>query len=62
LTSLERLIRTHPIWFLPNLTRDDATQLLDGKEHGVRRNKKEVVLVEPQSVFGRFVRSLIFLS
>jgi hypothetical protein len=46
---------------LPNLTRDDATQLLDGKEHGVRRNKKEVVLVEPQSVFGRFVRSLIFL-
>ena len=35
MTSLERLIRTHPIWFLPTLTRDDATQLLIGKEHGV---------------------------
>ena len=35
MTSLERLIRTHPIWFLPALTREDATNLLYGKEEGV---------------------------
>ena len=36
MTSLERLIRTHPIWFLPRVGRDDTAELLRGKEAGVR--------------------------
>ena len=36
MTSLERLIRTHPIWFLPRVGRDDTVELLRGKEAGVR--------------------------
>lgn len=36
MTCLERLIRTHPIWFLPKVNRDDAVELLAGKESGVR--------------------------
>ena len=35
MTCLERLIRAHPIWFLPKVNREDATQLLQGKETGV---------------------------
>ena len=35
MTSLERLIRTHPIWFLPRVDRDEAQELLRSKEAGV---------------------------
>ena len=35
MTSLERLIRAHPIWFLPQVQRDEVTELLHGKETGV---------------------------
>ena len=36
ITTLERLIRTHPIWFLPSIKeRDGVEQLLKGKERGV---------------------------
>ena len=36
ISNLERLIRTHPVWFQPDLNRDDTTVLLQGKEDGVR--------------------------
>ena len=36
ISNLERLIRTHPVWFQPDLNRDDTTLLLQGKEEGVR--------------------------
>ena len=36
ISHLERLIRTHPVWFQPDLRRDDTTELLQGKEDGVR--------------------------
>lgn len=32
---LERLIRTHPVWFLPGIQRAGAFHLLQGKEEGV---------------------------
>jgi len=36
MTSLERLIRTHPIWFLPAVdSTEEAAELLAGKEAGV---------------------------
>ncbi len=36
MTNLERLIRTHPIWFLPSVdSREEIEQLLSGKEQGV---------------------------
>ena len=35
MTCLERLIRTHPIWFLPKVNRDEVTELLTGTETGV---------------------------
>ena len=35
-TPLERLIRTHPIWFLPRVDRLEAAQILHLKETGVR--------------------------
>lgn len=34
ISNLERLIRTHPVWFQPDLNRDDTTLLLQGKEEG----------------------------
>ena len=34
-TTLERLIRTHPIWFLPRVDRLEAAQILHLKETGV---------------------------
>ena len=34
-TTLERLIRTHPIWFLPMVDRLEAAQILHLKETGV---------------------------
>ena len=38
ISHLERLIRTHPVWFQPDLRRDDTTELLQGKEDGVSIN------------------------
>lgn len=32
---LERLVRTHPVWFLPGIQRAGAFHLLQGKEEGV---------------------------
>lgn len=32
---VERLIRTHPVWFLPGIQRAGAVHLLQGKEEGV---------------------------
>jgi hypothetical protein len=32
---IERLIRSHPIWFLPGIQRAGAFHLLQGKEEGV---------------------------
>lgn len=32
---LERLIRTHPVWFLSGIQRAGAVHLLQGKEEGV---------------------------
>lgn len=36
ISLLERLIRTHPVWFLPGIQRAGAFHLLQGKEEGVR--------------------------
>jgi hypothetical protein len=33
---LERLIRSHPIWYLPNIQRVAAAQLLQNQEQGVK--------------------------
>jgi len=42
MTSLERLIRTHPIWFLPSVVSgNEASELLAGKEQGVRQTKEQ---------------------
>ena len=35
ITLLERLIRSHPIWYLPNVQRIAAAQLLQDQEQGV---------------------------
>ena len=35
MTCLERLIRTHSIWFQPRVNRDEVEELLAGKESGV---------------------------
>ena len=40
MTCLERLIRTHPIWFLPKLNRDEASEFLTGKGSGVRHSAR----------------------
>lgn len=32
---MERLLRTHPVWFLPSIQRSGAVHLLQGKEEGV---------------------------
>ena len=45
MTCLERLIRAHPIWFLPKVNREDATQLLQGKETGVSLDFIVTILV-----------------
>lgn len=34
---VERLLRTHPVWFLPGIQRAGAVHLLQGKEEGVSR-------------------------
>lgn len=39
ITLLERLIRSHPIWYLPNLQRVAAAQLLQNQEQGVNEMK-----------------------
>ena len=43
LTPLERLIRTHPIWFLPDVDRLEAAQILHMKETGVRNDLFSIV-------------------
>ncbi len=35
MTNLEKLIRTHPIWFLPKVQREEANSLLEAKSEGV---------------------------
>ena len=32
---LEKLIRTHPVWYLPNLSRRGAEHLLQNRDEGV---------------------------
>ena len=38
LSLLERLIRSHPIWYLPQLQRSAAVNLLQNQQQGVRRH------------------------
>ena len=35
LSGLERLVRSHAIWFLPAVTREEAVSFLHAKEEGV---------------------------
>jgi hypothetical protein len=35
LSSLERLVRSHAIWFLPAVSREEAVSFLHAKEEGV---------------------------
>ena len=51
-STLERLIRTHPVWFLPDLTREDATHLLQGKEDGVRCKLRVILLPTKGPLWG----------
>lgn len=51
---LERLIRSHPIWYLPNLQRVAAAQLLQNQEQGVYtffKNLNPLLLVVFPSLF-----------
>ncbi len=50
-TGLERLIRTHPIWFLPSVTdRHEVEELLRGKERGVSNLRETRSRRESRSV------------
>ena len=49
MTCLERLIRTHPIWFLPKLNRDEASEFLTGKGSGVRITTVLVIILSPHT-------------
>ena len=42
---LERLIRTHPVWFLPRLSREEAHEVLLGKHPGVSHNLHHSLLL-----------------
>eukprot|EP00096_Caligus_rogercresseyi_P012163 TRINITY_DN5016_c0_g1_i1.p1 TRINITY_DN5016_c0_g1~~TRINITY_DN5016_c0_g1_i1.p1 ORF type:complete len:968 (-),score=250.21 TRINITY_DN5016_c0_g1_i1:32-2935(-) len=47
ITKLERIIRTHPIWFLPEKNRLDGEKMLKGKEEGtflIRKSSKKRTL------------------
>ena len=46
ISNLERLIRTHPLWFQPDLNREDTTILLQGKEDGVSLSAYQFRLVD----------------
>ncbi len=37
LSGLERLVRCHAIWFLPNVSREEAVSFLHAKEEGVSK-------------------------
>ena len=39
LSLVERLLLTHPVWFLPGIQRSGAVHFLQGKEEGVSSNK-----------------------
>ena len=39
ISEMERLIRTHSIWFIPDLSRENAVNILHAKEEGVSKNK-----------------------
>lgn len=42
---LERLIRSHPIWFLPGIQRAGAFHLLQGKDDGVSTSNVRILLL-----------------
>jgi len=42
---LERLIRSHPIWFLPGIQRAGAFHLLQGKDDGVSASNVILLLL-----------------
>ena len=44
ITLIERLIRSHPIWFLPGIQRAGAFHLLQGKEEGVSILHLKIIL------------------
>lgn len=52
---LERLIRTHPVWFLPGIQRAGAFHLLQGKEEGVSVDYFSVL----HSIYEELLHSLL---
>lgn len=44
LGTIERLLRTHPVWFLPDIQRAGAVHLLQSKEHGVSERARDHVV------------------
>ena len=36
MTPLERIVKTKPIWYLPDVTREESVKLLANKKTGVR--------------------------
>ena len=44
MTCLERLIRTHSIWFQPRVNRDEVEELLAGKESGVNSKNTSICI------------------
>ena len=37
ISPLERVVKTKPIWYLPDITREEAVKLLANKKTGVRK-------------------------
>ena len=35
ISPLERLVQTHPIWLIPDLSREEAVRILHAKQEGV---------------------------
>ena len=56
-------LRTHGIWFLPSLTKDEATSILHSKEPGVRivAIDDHIVLVDQPRLF-RLITPLLILT
>lgn len=47
MSLLERLLRSHPVWFLPGIQRSGAIHLLQGKEEGVGHGRVQTVWMLP---------------
>ena len=63
ITITTTTLRTHGIWFLPSLTKDEATSILHSKEPGVRvvAIDDHIVLVDQPRLL-RLITPLLILT